>query len=61
MPSTRSSTKQNERVCEPSPYTVMGWPLRAWLMNAGSARPPFTPLRGPYVLKMRTMPVRPFR
>ncbi len=46
-PRTRSSTKQNERVWEPSPNTVTGRSVSAWLMNAGIARPSLGRIRGP--------------
>lgn len=57
MPSTRSETKVNERVWEPSPKTVRGSPASAWLMSEGTIRPSFARIRGPYVLKIRTMRV----
>ena len=47
MPSTRSETYRNERVCEPSPKTVSGSPVSAWVMKAGIARPSFSRMRGP--------------
>src|SRR6185436_15457099 len=47
IPSTRSETKQNERVCFPSPNTVIGSPASAWGMNAGTTRPSRTRIRGP--------------
>ena len=39
-PSTRSSTKQKERVCFPSPYTVMSSPLMACPSHTGLVCPP---------------------
>ena len=46
-----------ERVCEPSPNTVSGAFVSAWVMNAGMARPSFSRCLGPNVLKMRTIRV----
>jgi hypothetical protein len=46
-----------ERVCDPSPATVIGSFLSACLMNVGIARPSFGLIRVPWVLKMRTIPV----
>ena len=46
-PRTRSSTKQNERVWEPSPNTVTGRSASAWPMKAGMARPSLARMRGP--------------
>ena len=34
MPSTRSATKQNERVCEPSPNTVNPSPVETRMMRS---------------------------
>src|SRR5881628_2024341 len=56
-PSMRSSMYWNERVWEPSPKTVSGLPVRAWDMNAGIARPSFSLILGPNVLKILTMRV----
>jgi len=53
----RSSMYWNERVWEPSPKTVSGLPVRAWDMNAGIARPSFSLILGPNVLKILTMRV----
>ena len=47
----------NERVCAPSPNTVIGAPVSACPMKAGIARPSFNRMRGPNVLKIRTMRV----
>jgi hypothetical protein len=44
-------------VCVPVPCTVNGTPRSAWLMNVGIARPSSGRIRGPYVLKIRTMAV----
>jgi hypothetical protein len=46
-----------ERVWLPSPATVIGWPVSAWLAKAGIARPSFGRMRGPCVLKIRTIAV----
>mmetsp|Transcript_36242 Transcript_36242/g.121392 ORF Transcript_36242/g.121392 Transcript_36242/m.121392 type:complete len:280 (+) Transcript_36242:604-1443(+) len=40
-PSTRSSTKQKERVCFPSPYTVMSSPLMACMTKFETTRPSY--------------------
>jgi hypothetical protein len=45
-----------ERVCVPLPCSVIGWPRSAWVMKVGTARPSSGRIRGPYVLKIRTMP-----
>ncbi len=55
MPSTRSVMYVKLRVCDPSPKIVTSSLRRAWLMNAGTARPSLTRMRGPYVLKIRTI------
>jgi len=41
----------------PLPATVRGWPDNACLMNVGMARPSAGRIRGPNVLKMRTIAV----
>ena len=46
-PRTRSSTKQKQRVCEPSPNTVSGLSASAWSRNVGTARPSLGRIRGP--------------
>jgi hypothetical protein len=46
-----------ERVWPPVPCTVIGSPRSAWLMKVGMARPSSGRIRGPYVLKIRTMAV----
>ena len=56
-PRTRSSTKQKLRVWEPSPNTVSGLSVSAWRRKVGMARPSCGRIRGPYVLKIRTMQV----
>src|SRR5262245_49158430 len=56
-PSMRSLMYWNERVWAPSPKTVMGTPVSAWLMNAGMARPSLSRMRVPKVLKILTMRV----
>ena len=56
-PAMRSDTKQNDRVCCPSPKTVIGRSCSAWRMNVGIARPSCGRIRGPYVLKIRTIAV----
>src|SRR5262249_4454163 len=56
-PSMRSLMYWNERVWAPSPKTVMGTPVSAWLLNAGMARPSLSRMRGPKVLKILTMRV----
>ena len=40
-----------------SPATVIGSPASPWRTNVGIARPSWGRIRGPYVLKIRTMPV----
>ncbi len=47
IPATVSSTKQIDRVCEPSPVIVIGSPVSAWRMNVGMARPSYGRMRGP--------------
>ena len=41
----------------PSPNTVSGLPASAWRTKVGIARPSWARMRGPYVLKMRTIAV----
>src|SRR5262249_23699501 len=57
MPSTRSSMYWKDRVCDPSPNTVSGPPPTPWVTNAGTARPALARMRGPNVLKIRTIRV----
>ena len=57
IPRMRSSTKQKLRVCEPSPNTVTGLPSSDWRKKVGIARPSFARIRGPYMLKIRTIAV----
>ena len=47
MPSMRSLTKQNERVWDPSPKTVIGRSCSAWRRKVGMARPSCGRIRGP--------------
>jgi hypothetical protein len=54
-PAMRSLTYWNERVWLPSPYTVMGVPVRACDTKLDTTRPSSSAMRGPYVLNMRTM------
>ena len=46
-----------DRVWLPSPATVIGRPVRACVAKAGIARPSFGRIRGPWVLKIRTIAV----
>jgi hypothetical protein len=46
-PSTRSETKQKDRVCAPSPKTVIGRSCSAWRRKVGIARPSCGRMRGP--------------
>ena len=55
IPSTRSVMYVKLRVWFPSPKTVTSSLRSACDMNAGTARPSLTRMRGPYVLKMRTI------
>ncbi len=54
-PATRSDTNWKERVCWPSPYTVMGLSVSACATKLLTTRPSSRAIRGPYVLKIRTM------
>ncbi len=56
-PSTRSSTYWIERVWLPSPATVSGSPASACVTKVGTARPSSGRIRGPWVLKIRTIAV----
>jgi hypothetical protein len=46
-PATKSSTKQIDRVCRPSPATVNGSPASACRTKVGIARPSSERMRGP--------------